>query len=124
MLSIGFVVRKCFPVFGGEVVEREQRVAILRQAIDGLVVFGAVALDEGIQTMTASFFVSAIQISCSARSGLVCRFFGSLFRTFAVLWHPAALLACRRPHLAKRLPEAERAIRRRQVPALPPSRGA
>ncbi len=48
--KIGFVVRKCIPVFGGEVVEREQRVAILRQAIDGLVVFGAVALDEGIQS--------------------------------------------------------------------------
>ena len=29
---------------------------------------------------TASFLVSAIQISCSARLALVCRLFGSLFR--------------------------------------------
>src|SRR5450759_3979358 len=35
--------------------------------------------------MTASFFVSAIQISCSARFAFVCRLFGSLFRTLAVL---------------------------------------
>src|SRR5215467_4326254 len=34
---------------------------------------------------TASFLVSAIQISCSARLALVCRLFGSLFRMLAVL---------------------------------------
>src|SRR5438477_2425401 len=35
--------------------------------------------------MTASFLVSAIQMSCSARLAFECRLFGSLFRTFAVL---------------------------------------
>src|SRR3954452_9017212 len=74
--------------------------------------------------MAASFFVSAIQTSCSARFAFVCWLFGSLFRTFAGLMHPAALLACHRPHLAKRLPEAKRAIgdgkfrRRRQAAPL------
>ena len=42
---------------------------------------------------TASFLVSAIQISCSARLALVCRRFGSLFRMLAVL-----CTLCRRRH--------------------------
>src|SRR5258708_23538853 len=61
-LSMTLVVRRCFPVLGREVVEGEQRVAILD-----------------------SFLVSAIQISCSARLAFDCWLFGSLLRTLAVL---------------------------------------
>ena len=38
-----------FPVLGGEVVESQQRVAILDQALDRLVVFDAPGLDEGVE---------------------------------------------------------------------------
>jgi hypothetical protein len=34
---------------------------------------------------SASFLVSAIQMSCNARLAFACRLFGSLFKTFAVL---------------------------------------
>src|SRR4030081_3339674 len=54
---------------------------------------------------SASLLVSAIQISCNARLAFGCWLFGSLLRT-----HPAALLACGRPQLAERLPEAKRAV--------------
>src|SRR3954449_3933552 len=38
-----------FPVFGGEIVEGEQGLAILRQARGGLVVFELVGCDEGVE---------------------------------------------------------------------------
>src|ERR1700753_2701557 len=38
-LSMTLVVRRCFQCFGGEVVEGEQRLTILDQAFDGLIVF-------------------------------------------------------------------------------------
>jgi len=38
-----------FPVFGGEIVECEQGLAILRQALGGLIVFHLVSGDEGIE---------------------------------------------------------------------------
>ena len=37
------------PVLGGEVVEGEQRLTILDQAFDGLVVFDAPGFDEGVE---------------------------------------------------------------------------
>jgi hypothetical protein len=37
------------PVLGGEVVERQQCVAILDQAVDRLVVLDAPAFDEGVE---------------------------------------------------------------------------
>src|SRR6266498_2928870 len=46
-LSMTFVVRRLLPVLGREVVEGEQCVAILDQALDRLVVFDAPGLDEG-----------------------------------------------------------------------------
>ena len=39
VLSIGFVVRRCFQCSAGKVVERQQRLPILDQAIGGLFVF-------------------------------------------------------------------------------------
>src|SRR5437588_5227112 len=38
-----------FPVFGGEIVECEQGLAILRQALGGLIVFQLVDCDEGVE---------------------------------------------------------------------------
>src|SRR6201997_1727812 len=73
-------------MLGGEIVERQQRVAILGQAIGRLVVFDPVAFDKASNAARASLLVSAIQISCSARLALVYRLFGSLFKMFAVLW--------------------------------------
>ena len=48
------------PVLGGEVVEGEQRVAILVQAICGFVVFQLVAFDEGVEGRLGLTRVSAI----------------------------------------------------------------
>src|SRR5215470_10066841 len=38
-----------FPMFGREVVEGEQRVPVLLQAFDGLVVFDGIGLDERVE---------------------------------------------------------------------------
>src|SRR5437868_13526282 len=72
-------------MFGGEVVERQQRIAVLDQAIGRSLIFDLVGFDKASNAVTASFLVSAIQISCSARLALVCRLFGILFRMLAVL---------------------------------------
>ncbi len=45
-LSIGFDVSKMRPVLGGEIEQRQQRIAILEQAIDRLVVSGRIFLGE------------------------------------------------------------------------------
>src|SRR4051795_2117831 len=47
VLSIGFEVLR--PVFGGKIVECEQGLAILRQALGGLIVFQLVGCDEGVE---------------------------------------------------------------------------
>jgi hypothetical protein len=56
VLSMGFVVRKCFPMLGGEVVEGEQRLMILDQALDRLVVFDAVGLYEGVEPQSTEIY--------------------------------------------------------------------
>src|SRR5207237_10518384 len=48
-LSMTMVVRKCLPVLGREVIEGQERVAILDHAFDRLVVFDAPGLDKGIK---------------------------------------------------------------------------
>jgi len=53
------------PVLGREVAE--QRVAILDQALDRLVVFDAPGLDEGVEGSKRILLGLAIQISFSAR---------------------------------------------------------
>src|SRR3954468_10620100 len=45
-LSIGLLVRRWFPVLGREVVESQQRLAVLGQAGDRLVVFGSILLGK------------------------------------------------------------------------------
>jgi hypothetical protein len=59
-----------FPVFGREVVEGEQRISILAQAVRRLRVFHRVALHECVERQLGDglvALVSAIQISCNAR---------------------------------------------------------
>src|SRR5262252_1895767 len=65
---------------------------------------------------SASFLVSAVQMSCSARLAFGCWLVGSLLRTLAVLCTPqrAARLG---PYLFDRLPESERAIGDRELGA-------
>src|SRR6187549_926715 len=98
------------PVLGGEVVECEQRLAILAQAFGGLIVFNLVALDEGVES----------SVSIRLRLGHPDRLQGTLgLRMLALrqpvqdvrrFVHPAALLPRLGPHLAERLPEAERTV--------------
>jgi hypothetical protein len=71
-------------------------------------------LDAG---ASASFLVSAIQISCSARLAFGCWLFGSLLKALAVLCTQQALAARLRPYLVERLPEPERAIGDRKLGA-------
>ncbi len=73
------------PVLSREVVEGKQRVAILDQALDSLVVFDAQVSMKASNAASASFLVSAIQISWSARLAFDCWLLGSLFKTLAVL---------------------------------------
>src|SRR3981081_4520836 len=72
------------PVLSREVVEGKQRVAILDQALDSFVVFDAPGFDA-LNAASASFLVSAIQISWSVRLAFDCWLLGSLFETLAVL---------------------------------------
>src|SRR5271166_4092193 len=60
--------------------------------------------------MSASFLVSAIQTSCSARLAFDCWLFGNLFSTLAVLCTQQRWPQVRGPHLLDRLPEAECAV--------------
>ena len=72
------------PVLGGEVVEGEQRIAILVRH-DRLGVFRSVAFRKRREGGDGLVLRSAIQMSFSARLALPCRLFGSLLRTLAVL---------------------------------------
>ena len=49
VLSTDFVVLNVLPVLGGEVVEGEQRLPVFHQAGRGLVVLGAVGVDEWVE---------------------------------------------------------------------------
>src|SRR5258707_5208162 len=73
------------PVLGGEVVEGQQRVAILGQTLDRLVDLTPQLSTKASKATSASFLVSAIQISWRARLAFDCWLFGSLLRTLLVL---------------------------------------
>src|SRR5712672_1274567 len=49
VLSIGFEVLRCFQCSAGKIVECEQGLAILRQALGGLMVFQLVGCGEGVE---------------------------------------------------------------------------
>jgi hypothetical protein len=68
-----------------EVAKSEQRVTILGEAIDRLLVLDAPCLDEGIEGCERVLLGPAIQISWNARLAFGCWLFGSLLSTLAVL---------------------------------------
>ena len=56
-------------MLGREVIERQQRLAILLKAFGGLFVFDRVAFDEGVECgLGVGFLVSAIQMSSSVKN--------------------------------------------------------
>src|SRR6266404_3114986 len=105
------------PVLGREVVEAEQRVAILDQALDCLVVFDAPGLDEGVEGCKRillglghpDFLQRALVFRLLAVRQLVEDIGGRV--------HPAALAARLGPYLFDCLPESERAIGDREFGA-------
>ena len=74
-------------MLGGEVIEGEQRIAILGQAFDRLVVFRSVAFREGVEGGDGLLlrFGHPDLLQRALGLDLPCRLFGSLLRTFAVL---------------------------------------
>ena len=71
------------PVLGREVIEASRASLSFVHGIARS--FDAPGLDEGVEATSASFFVSAIQISWSARLAFDCWLFGNLLSTLAVL---------------------------------------
>jgi hypothetical protein len=65
------------PVLGREVVEGEQRIAILDQALDRLFVLDAPGLDERVEGSKRISSWSRLQISCSARLAFGCWLFAA-----------------------------------------------
>src|SRR6516162_3500275 len=73
------------PVLSREVVEAEQGVAILDQALDRLVVFDAPGLDEGVEGGKRIRLGLGHPDFLQCPLGFGCWLFGSLLRTLAVL---------------------------------------
>src|SRR5277367_1235149 len=76
---------RVLPMLSREVVERQQRLAVLHQATHRFVVFDAQVATKASKAVLASIFVSAIQMSCRASLALDCWLFGNLLSTLAVL---------------------------------------
>src|SRR5437660_11502374 len=110
VLSMGLVVRRCFPVLGGEFVERQQRISILAQAVGRLLVFGRVALDEGVERQFGGGLGFGHPDLLQCALGLRLLALWQLGEHVGGLVYPAALLARFRPDLTGGLPEPERAI--------------
>src|SRR5260370_39428841 len=73
------------PVLGGEVVERQQRIAVLGQAIGSSLVFDLVGFDKGLECLNGILLGLGHPDLLQRALGLVCRLFGILFRMLAVL---------------------------------------
>jgi hypothetical protein len=97
-------------VLGGEVVEGEQHVAILGQALDRLVVFRAVdfceRIEGGLGVLPGLGHPDVLKHSL----GFALQTLRQPVEDVGGLVHPAALLARLGPHLGKRLPETERTV--------------
>ena len=103
------------PVLGGEVVEGEQRVAILGQALDRLVVFDAPGLDEGVERHERILLGLGHPDLLQRPLGFRLLALRQLVQHIGGLVHPAALAAGLRPHFLDRLPEAERPVGDREL---------
>src|ERR1700719_3932734 len=95
------------PVLSREVVEGKQRVAILDQALDSLVVFDAPGFDEGVERGECILLGLGHPDLLERTLGLRLLALGQLVQDIGGLVHPTALAARPRPHLLDRLPEAE-----------------
>src|SRR5882757_5840080 len=103
------------PVLSREVVEGKQRVAILDQALDSLVVFDAPSFDEGVERGECILLGLGHPNLLERTLGLRLLALGQLVQDIGGLVHPTALAACPRPHLLDRLPEAEGAVGDREL---------
>src|SRR5580692_7824043 len=93
------------PVLSREVVEGKQRVAILDQALDSLVVFDAPSFDEGVERGECILLGLGHPNLLERTLGL----------RLLALGHPTALAARPRPHLLDRLPEADGTVGDREL---------
>ncbi|MGY4286310.1 hypothetical protein ACVWXO_005530 [Bradyrhizobium sp. LM2.7] len=98
------------PMLGREVIEGQQRVAVLGEAFDRSAVLGAVFLGEGADRRfggrpvrrPVDFAQVLLHVGLDRERDLVQDVYG--------LVHPAALVPCAGKDLVERLPEAERAV--------------
>src|SRR5262245_16019666 len=104
-----------FPVLGREVVEGEQRLAVLDQALDRLVVFGAPGLDQGVERRTCILLGLGHPDFLQRALGFRLLAVRQLVEHVGALVHPAALAEGLGPYLLDRPPEAERAIGDREL---------
>src|SRR5438105_9077630 len=110
-LSTTFVVRN------REVVEGEQRVAILDQTLDRLVVFDAPGLDEGVEGRKRILLGFGHPDFLQRPLGFQLLALRQFVEDVGGFMHPAALAARVRPYLFERLPESKRAISDRELGA-------
>src|ERR1700732_2089593 len=105
------------PVLSREVVEGKQRVAILDQALDSLVVFDAPSFEEGVERGECILLGLGHPNLLERTLGLRLLALGQLVQDIGGLVHPTALAAHPRPHLLDRLPEAEGTVGDRELGA-------
>src|SRR3979490_2236243 len=98
------------PVPSRKVVEGKQRVAILDQALDSLVVFDAPDLDEGVERGEGILLGLGHPDRLERTLGLRLLALGQLVQDIGGLVHPTALAARPRPHLLDRPPETAVAV--------------
>src|ERR1700748_1886338 len=102
------------PMFSREVIEGKQRLAILDQAFDSLVVFDAPGFNEGVERRERFFLGLGHPDFLERPLGLRVLALRQLVQDVAGLVDPATLTAGLRPYLLDRLPEAERPIVERE----------
>src|SRR6058998_2620748 len=105
------------PVLGREVVEGEQRVAILDQALDRLVVFDAPSLDEGVEGRKRVLLGLGHPDFLQRPLGFWLLALRQFVEDVGGFVYPATLAARVGPYLFEGLPEPERAIGDRELGA-------
>src|SRR3981081_2149537 len=103
------------PVLSREVVEGKQRVAILDQALDSLVIFDAPDFGEGVELGECILLGLGHPDLLERTLGLRLLAVGQLVQDIGGFVHPTALAARPRPHLLDPLPEAEGAVGDREL---------
>src|SRR5262245_58349561 len=103
------------PVLGREVVEGEQHVAILDQALGRLVIFDAPGLDEGVEGRKRILLVLGHPDFLQRPLGFRLLALRQFVEDVGGFVHPPALAARLGPDLFDRLPESKRAIGDREL---------